>query len=114
MTGNEAAGGHGYGATLWEPDAKTIKNARITQYARWLAGRGVPLGDEPGYQELWTWSVEHPGEFWASIWDYFEVVGSRGEGPALTGGKMPAVHWFPTATLNYARNALAAAWTDPG
>jgi acetoacetyl-CoA synthetase len=26
---------------------------------------------------------------------------------------MPAVHWFPGATLNYARNALRTAWTDP-
>ncbi len=117
MTGNEAAGRHGYGATLWEPDARTVRNARMTRYARWLAGRGLgPGGDGApnGYQDLWAWSVDHPGEFWTSIWDYFEVLGDRGGGPALTGGTMPAVHWFPGATLNYARNALRTAWTDPG
>src|SRR5262249_55728961 len=37
----------------------------------------------------------------------------RGDGPALTGGPMPDVTWFPSATLNYARNALRAASTDP-
>src|SRR6201987_5635485 len=26
---------------------------------------------------------------------------------------MPGMHWFPDATLNYARNALRTAWTDP-
>ncbi len=111
MTGNEAAGGQGYGATLWEPDAKTIKNARMTRYARWLEGRGVRAA---GYDALWNWSVTSPGEFWTSIWDYFGVLGDRGDGPALTGAVMPGVHWFPGATLNYARNALRTAWTDPG
>jgi acetoacetyl-CoA synthetase len=120
MTGNDAAGGHGYGTTLWEPDAKTIKNARITRYLRWLADQGIDIADPEGsagpaaaYQQLWEWSVRNPGEFWTSVWDYFGVLGSRPDGPALTGTTMPAVHWFPGATLNYARNALRTAWTDP-
>jgi len=110
MTGNDAAGGLGYGTTLWEPDAKTVRNARITRYMHWLAGRGV---DAAGYGALWKWSVDHPGEFWSSVWDYFDVLGDRGDGPALAGETMPGVHWFPGATLSYARNALRTAWTDP-
>jgi acetoacetyl-CoA synthetase len=110
MTGYDAAGGHGYGTPLWEPDAKTIKNARVTSYMRWLADRGVRAAD---YQDLWAWSVTSPGDFWTTIWDYFDVLGDRGDGPALTDGTMPDVHWFPGATLNYARNALRTAWTDP-
>ena len=57
--------------------------------------------------------MANPGEFWTSIWDYFDVLGDRGDGPALTGTTMPDMHWFPDATLNYARNALRTAWTDP-
>ena len=110
MTGNDAAGGHGYGTPLWEPDAKTVRNARVSRYMRWLADRGVPADS---YQALWIWSVTSPGDFWTSIWEYFDVLGDRGAGPALTGGTMPDVHWFPGATLNYARNALRTAWTDP-
>ena len=110
MTGNDAAGGLGYGTTLWEPDARTVKNARITRYMRWLADRGARAAD---YGALWEWSVANPGEFWTSVWDYFDVLGERGDGPALVGETMPGVHWFPGATLNYARNALRTAWTDP-
>jgi acetoacetyl-CoA synthetase len=127
MTGNDASGsrtGQGYGATLWEPDAKTVEDARISRYMRWLArrGQGPAAGGsgadghtEPAvaYQALWEWSVDRTAEFWTSIWDYFEVLGDRGDGPALTGGTMPDVHWFSGATLNYARNALRTAWTDP-
>jgi len=125
MAGDEASeiAGHGYGAPLWEPDAKTVKNARISNYMRWLADRGIQAagagagtGAAPAaaYQRLWEWSVANPAEFWTSIWDYFDVLGTRpADGRALTGTSMPDMHWFPDATLNYARNALRTAWTDP-
>ncbi len=100
----------GYGAVLWEPDEQTIHDARITRFMRWLADRGHQFG---GYDDLWRWSVTQPGEFWSAVWDYFEVLGDRGSGPVLAGQTMPDVHWFPGATLNYARNALRTAWTDP-
>jgi len=106
----------GYGQTLWEPDAKTRKNAMVTRYMAWL---DKTFGD---YQELWEWSVTDLAGFWSSIWEYFEVLGDRGSGPVLAGQPGPAgsavptgpdVRWFPGATLNYARNALRTAWTDP-
>ncbi|MBV9445122.1 MAG: acetoacetate--CoA ligase [Streptosporangiaceae bacterium] len=101
----------GYGQTLWEPDAKTIRNARITRYMAWL---GRNYGKEfDDYQSLWEWSVADPAAFWSTIWDYFEVLGDRAGAPALTGNTMPDVQWFTGATLNYARNALRTAWTDP-
>ena len=99
----------GYGATLWEPDDKTVRNARVTHFIRWLESRGIATG---GYQDLWQWSVTQPGEFWTAVWDYFDVLGDRGDGPALA-GTMPEVRWFEGSTLNYARNALRTAWTDP-
>ncbi len=41
------------------------------------------------------------------------MLGSRGDGPVLEGGPMPAVEWFPGSRINYARNALRTASTDP-
>ena len=101
----------GYGAVLWEPDDKTVREARVTRFMNWLAARHTL--HPGGYEELRQWSVTHPSDFWAAIWDYFEVLGDRGDGPALAGEVMPDVRWFEGATLNYARNALRTAWTDP-
>jgi acetoacetyl-CoA synthetase len=101
----------GYGAVLWEPDDKTVRGARVTRFMTWLAANGGPACD--GYQDLWQWSVTDPAAFWSAVWDYFDVLGDRGHGPVLAGEAMPDVQWFPGATLNYARNALRAAWTDP-
>jgi acetoacetyl-CoA synthetase len=101
----------GYGAVLWQPDEVTVRDARVTRFMKWLAaGRGPQLS---GYEDLWQWSVSRPGEFWTAVWDYFEVLGDRGDGPALGGHVMPDLQWFDGATLNYARNALRTAWTDP-
>jgi acetoacetyl-CoA synthetase len=101
----------GYGATLWEPDPRSRERARITGYGRWLATeRGLTFDD---YDQLWRWSVRRPDEFWATVWDYFDVIGHRGAGPVLGGGPMPDVTWFGGTTINYARNALRTAASDP-
>ena len=128
----ELPAGRGYGALLAEPTRADLEQSRITGYARWLADRhGAPLSTARGfrgvvppgwpaggsgggsYHELWRWSVAEPGAFWSSIWDYFGVLGDRGDAPPLQGGPMPAVSWFSDARTNYARNALRAASADP-
>ena len=132
-TGDEVRAGAGlpgndYGEVLWEPSPDLIERARITDFRRWLSARGrVDLGGGTSggegaaaaaaardYHRLWQWSVGHPAAFWGSLWDYFGVLGERGDGPVLAGpGPMPEVTWFPGATLNYARNALRTAHHDP-
>ena len=107
-----APGGRDYGATLWRPTEEIIREARITRYASWLRDAGGP--DLSGYDELWGWSVAEPGAFWESLWRHFDVLGDLADGPVLAGGPMPDVRWFEGSTLNYARNALRTAATDPG
>jgi acetoacetyl-CoA synthetase len=98
------------GDLLWEPTEDVRRNARV---ARFMAERG--LGS---YDELWRWSVTDIDGFWDAVWAHFGVLGERGDGPVREGApedwgvpaasdaEMPGVHWFPGATLNYARNAL--------
>ncbi|HEY6277144.1 MAG TPA: acetoacetate--CoA ligase [Streptosporangiaceae bacterium] len=111
-----------YGEVLWQPSPESIARARISDYRRWLAGRGVAAGGPAAttpaqaardHRALWQWSVDEPAAFWASLWDYFGVLGTRGDGPVLAGGPMPDVTWFGGTTLNYARNALRPALTEP-
>ncbi|MEU8248150.1 acetoacetate--CoA ligase [Nonomuraea sp. NPDC048916] len=87
------------GALLWEPTDDIVTRARLTHYMESLGRSGT------SYEELWQWSVDSPAEFWASIWDYFGVIGERGDGPVIT-GTMPGAGWFTGSSLNYAENAL--------
>ncbi len=108
-----SAAGRGYGATLSTPSPRIVERARIADFARWAAARaGGPADGD--YTTLWQWSVAQPARFWASIWDYFDVLGERGAGPVIDGDHMPAIKWFTGSKLNYARNALRTAKTDPG
>lgn len=92
------------GDLLWEPPENVRANARIAHYLRWLEERhSLRLGS---YQDMWQWSVSDVDAFWDSVWEYFGVLGGRGDGPVREGTTMPGVRWFPGATLNYARNAL--------
>jgi acetoacetyl-CoA synthetase len=108
--------GRDYGDMLWQPSAQSASRTVVAGYAGWLAKHGGPVIDAPGgipsYRDLWQWSVDEPAAFWSSIWDFFGVLGTRGAGPVLA-GQMPTVTWFAGSTLNYARNALHRAATEP-
>jgi acetoacetyl-CoA synthetase len=90
------------GRLLWQPSAQDIEEAQLTRYMRWLArARGLAFA---GYAGLWRWSVENSGDFWDSLWDYFELAGTRSGSPPLADRRMPGAVWFPGARLNYAEN----------
>ncbi|GAA4570615.1 acetoacetate--CoA ligase [Planotetraspora kaengkrachanensis] len=86
------------GALLWEPTPEIVRDARVTRFADRLGRSGT-------YEDVWKWSVDSPADFWTSVWDYFGVVGERGDGPVIS-GTMPDVQWFAGSTVNYAANAL--------
>lgn len=91
------------GTLLWQPSAAEQKASRIADYAGFLVRtRGLDFSE---YAQLYNWSVEHLGDFWASIAEYFRVNIERGATPGPTGA-LPRAHWFEGATLNYAEHAL--------
>jgi acetoacetyl-CoA synthetase len=91
---------------LWEPTDERRARATITRYSRWLRDeRGVELGGDD-YEALWRWSVQSLDEFWASIWDFFEVQASAPYERVLGDRSMPGAEWFPGARLNYAQHVF--------
>ncbi|MBW8484522.1 acetoacetate--CoA ligase [Actinomadura parmotrematis] len=96
------------GAPLWRPSDEVVASARVTRFQRRLREGGAPVGPDGSYADLWNWSTTEVDAFWDAVWDYFDVAGERGDGPVRAGGPMPVdgLRWFPSATLNYAANAL--------
>lgn len=91
------------GTLLWEPSQGWLAQANVSAYLAWLARREGRLFGS--YDDLWSWTVSDVDTFWETMWTYFDVPGSRGDGPVRR-GSMPDVSWFPDARLNYARQAL--------
>jgi acetoacetyl-CoA synthetase len=87
------------GELLWEPSADIVERATMTRYMRWLADeRGLAFDD---YESLWEWSATEIEDFWASVWDFFEVEASAPSSEVLPDRTMPGATWFPGAQLSY-------------
>jgi acetoacetyl-CoA synthetase len=88
--------------TLWEPNEELKRGSALAAYMEWLRGeRDVAVET---YDELWKWSVDEIEDFWASIWDYFEVQSSEPYDAVLGSRAMPGTDWFPGARLSYAEH----------
>ena len=89
---------------MWQPSPSAIAEARMTNFMQELtATENVSLTN---YEELYQWSVTHSEAFWSHIWQYFDVLGERGERVVVEKQQMPGARWFPDAKLNFAENLL--------
>ncbi|MEH0674358.1 acetoacetate--CoA ligase [Vibrio scophthalmi] len=102
---------------LWSPTTERQRNANMAQFIQHINMQGQAI---ESYQDLHTWSVENPNQFWLEIWQVCDVIGYRGEcikGEGLAKhGQFSASRdtiWFPQAQLNYAENLLAYAYQRP-
>ena len=98
------------GTLLWEPSEEFKENANISRFMEWLKReKGLSFSD---YGELWEWSVSEVEEFWASIWEYFNVKASKPYSRVLNSRGMPGYKWFEGAELNYAEHVFRNARPD--
>lgn len=91
---------------LWTPTPERVRDARLTRFARWLAEERGVAAAAGSYADLWQWSVDEPEQFWAAIWDHFEVIAHTPYERVLGRREMPGAQWFPGATLNYAEHVF--------
>ena len=60
-----------------------------------------------GYHQLYDWSVENREDFWASVWEFCNIIASKPydkileDSPTMIGAK-----WFIGSRLNFAQNLL--------
>jgi acetoacetyl-CoA synthetase len=88
------------GDLLWEPSEERLARATLTRYMRWLeAEQGLRFDD---YAALWRWSTDEIEAFWASVWEFCDVIGSYDA--VLPEASMPGARWFSGAELSYAEH----------
>jgi acetoacetyl-CoA synthetase len=96
---------------LWTPSAERVERARITEFSRHVAARwGV---DASSSDRLYRFSIQRPGDFWRSVWEFCGVAGEIGARTVAELERMPGARFFPDARLNFAENLLRGRDAQP-
>ncbi len=94
---------------IWRPGAEQLQRSCLAGYQAWLEDeRGLKFDS---YLDLWSWSTDDLAQFWASIVEYFAIE-IHNATTVLRGDAMPAVEWYPGATINYAAHLLRHATAE--
>ena len=98
------------GMLLWQPPDELKSSSTLQAYMMWLKDRRGHTFD--GYASLWAWSVANVEDFWASLWEFFEIRASKPYTQVLAERVMPGATWFAGAELNYAEHIFRGAAPD--
>ena len=90
---------------LWTPNADWTATTLLTRFSQAMQVRHGLAGTD--YATLHRWSVEHPEQFWAAVWEDAGVIASEPYTEVLGEWKFPGTQWFSGAKLNFAENLLA-------
>ena len=89
---------------IWSPGPVRRQTANIRRFIDLARSELDP--DIDGYGDLHRYSIDHPAEFWQSLWDFCEIAGYRGASAVSDIDNLPGARWFPGARLNFAENLL--------
>jgi acetoacetyl-CoA synthetase len=95
---------------IWSPSDERIKSSQMYLFMEYInKSHNLNLTI---FQELHEWSVNSKSDFWNAVWDFFNIIGSKGDKPYVEPlNKMPGSHFFPYGKVNYAANMLSGANT---
>lgn len=90
---------------LWQPSGERIKRTNMFRFMGFINHKyGKTIED---YASLYDWSINNIKDFWASWWEFAEIIASVPFSAVIDDvTKMPGAKWFAGAELNFAENLL--------
>ncbi len=97
---------------LWSPSDERVKSSQMYKFIKIINQKhNINIKN---FTDLHTWSIENKISFWSTIWDFFDVIGSKGTEPYIDPiNKMPGSNFFPNGKVNYAENMLSGDVSGP-
>jgi len=90
---------------VWKPDPRAAADSALAAFtARIEHDHGQHL---PTYHDLWHWSVEHVDQFWAAVWNFYDINATPAPDTVLATRTMPGARWFPGVRLNFVDRIFA-------
>ena len=88
---------------LWQPDEERIKSTNMYSFMN-IINQNYNQ-DFSKYSSLYKWSIDNITDFWASFWDYSDIIASKHYDEVVDDlTKLPGAQWFSGAELNFAEN----------
>lgn len=93
------------GHLLWSPREEFANNSNVAKFINWLKDENIV--EVADYQSLWQWSVDNVEIFWASLWDYFEIISDTPYSKVVDSLECgPGRRWFIDSKVNLAEHIL--------
>ena len=90
---------------LWKPTLKKIEGTSLSKFIKHINIKYRKKIDN--FKELHIWSVENRNYFWDEVWNFYNVIGEKGNKPYMAPeNSLPGTKFFPNGTLNYAENMI--------
>ena len=92
---------------IWRAREEDIVSSPLQDFCQRFTKFGRAPRTKEEYERLWRWSLDEAEEFWGSVWQFLQVIGSTGSKPfVVKGAELLATRFFPRAKLNFAENLL--------
>ena len=91
---------------LWKLKKEKLNKTNLAKYSNFIK-KNYKIDSDYDYNKIWKWSVENPGNFWKSIWDFTKVKGKTGNIFLKESNIFFKNKFFPKGKLNYAKNLLS-------
>ena len=97
---------------LWTPPDEIVKSSQMHKFIKYINEKhNINIQN---FTDLHSWSIEYKVKFWSSIWDFFDIIGSKGTEPYIDPiNQMPGSKFFPNGKVNYAENMLSGDVSGP-
>ncbi|MDB0048852.1 acetoacetate--CoA ligase, partial [Alphaproteobacteria bacterium] len=90
----------------WSPSDDRIKSSQMYLFMENI-NQSYNL-NLMNFEELHEWSIKSTPNFWNAVWDFFNIIGTKGNKPFIDPiNKMPGSKFFPYGKVNYAENMLS-------
>ena len=92
---------------LWSPSKERVKKTNLYNYFIFLEEKNkIQLSFD--YSKIWSWSINHPVEFWLSLIDYLGIKYKGSSSPVIEKNKfIYNQEFFKNIKVNYAENILS-------
>ena len=91
---------------LWEASTSQKKKSLLSNYEQFISKKFNKKFNQK-YESILKWSIENPGNFWSSVWDFSEIKGFKSKIKIKKSKIFYKNKFLLNSKLNFAENLLS-------